>query len=85
MSNSKLSKLKDLCSNSSVKAKDLAPYCRSKFHGSGVDPEAVVWPESIPEVVALVKWARETNTPLVPVSSTGDHYNGGSNPSAPAL
>ena len=68
----------------SVKSTDLAAYAGAKFHGTGIAPEAVVWPQSIPEVVALVKWARETKTPLVPVSSTGDHYNGGSNPSVPS-
>ena len=67
----------------SVKSGDLAAYASAKFHGAGIAPEAVVWPLGIPEVVALVKWARETKTPLVPVSSAGDHYNGGSTPSVP--
>ena len=83
MESIKLSRLNEICKNVSADSSELAKYAKSKFHGKGLTPDAVVKPESIPEVVALVKWARETKTPLVTVSSTGDHYNGGSNPSVP--
>ena len=39
-------------------------------------PLAVVYPETSDEVKALVKWANESRTPLVPVSSGPTHFRG---------
>jgi FAD/FMN-containing dehydrogenase len=41
-----------------------------------VRPRYVVRPESAAEVQAIVKWANDSRTPLVPISSGGSHYRG---------
>jgi len=46
-------------------------------------PKAVVKPKSSADVKALVAWARETETPLVPVSSGGPRLHGDTVPSVP--
>ena len=60
---------------------ELKKHSKAKFHRTGIEPVMVVKPQTTEEVVQLVNWARLTKTPLVPVSSSGEHYNGGSNPS----
>jgi FAD/FMN-containing dehydrogenase len=47
-----------------------------------VRPKCVVKPKSAEEVQAIIKWANETKTPLVPVSSGGPHLRGDTVPSA---
>ena len=43
-------------------------------HGKvGYRPDAVVWPSSTDEVAALVRWAAETGTPLIPYGA-GSYY-----------
>ena len=84
MNNSKKKQLLEICEDRVVTApSELKKYARSKFHGEGIEPVAAVFPQSTEEIVKLVNWARETKTPLVPVSSEGEHYSGGSNPSVP--
>ena len=46
-------------------------------------PRFVVKPENAAQVQELVKWANETGTPLVPVSSGGPHFKGDTVPSVP--
>lgn len=41
-----------------------------------VRPRCVVKPGAAGEVQALIKWANDTNTPLVPVSSASPHFRG---------
>ena len=47
-------------------------------------PKYVVRPQKAEQVRELVKWANETSTPLVPVSSGGQHRKGGTVPVMPA-
>jgi FAD/FMN-containing dehydrogenase len=49
----------------------------------GMAPLAIAKPENAAQVQALVKWANETKTPLVPVSSGAPHYKGDTVPSVP--
>ncbi len=46
-------------------------------------PLLVVKPENAAQVQELVKWANETKTPLVPVSSGAPHFKGDTVPSVP--
>jgi hypothetical protein len=46
-----------------------------------VKPKCTVKPQNADEVQALVKWASETRTPLVPVSSGSPHFRGDTVPS----
>ena len=48
-----------------------------------IKPKAVVRPGSEDEVQALVLWAGQTGTPLVPVSSGAPHFYGDTVPSVP--
>jgi FAD/FMN-containing dehydrogenase len=48
-----------------------------------VKPYAVVKPESADEVQEIIKWANQTQTPLVPVSSGPPHFYGDTVPSVP--
>lgn len=46
-------------------------------------PWFVVRPGTVEEVQALVHWANQTESPLIPVSSGAPHFNGDTVPSAP--
>ena len=46
-------------------------------------PWFVVRPKTAEEVQALVQWANQTETPLIPVSSGPPHFHGDTVPSAP--
>ncbi len=84
MDNSKKKQLLQICEGRvETSPSKLGKYARSKFHKEGIDPAGAVKPQSTEEIIKLVNWARETKTPLVPVSSEGEHYSGGSNPSVP--
>src|SRR4030042_7043855 len=48
-----------------------------------VKPGCVVRPVNAAEVQAIAKWANETRTPLVPVSSGAPHFRGDTVPSKP--
>ena len=63
--------------------KALASYGESQ----SLEPQFIPWyavkPDNAEKVQNLVKWAKETKTPLVPVSSTGVKLRGDSVPSVP--
>ena len=58
-------------------------YSMDKSFARPMKPVMVVSPKSVDQVQELVKWANETNTPLVPVSSKGPHFRGDTVPSVP--
>ncbi len=60
----------------------LRDYSRSADLAPGIEPRCVVKPASAEEVQAIVKWANETGTPLVPASSGAPHYRGDTVPGA---
>jgi FAD/FMN-containing dehydrogenase len=45
-------------------------------------PDFIVKPQNTDEIQQIVKWANQTHTPLVPVSSGAPHFRGDSVPSA---
>jgi hypothetical protein len=47
-----------------------------------IKPACVVRPGNVAEVQAIVKWANETHTPLIPVSSGAPHFRGDTVPGA---
>ena len=61
----------------------LAAYAKSHSFDKNYEPWYVVKPKSADQVEKIVKWANETKTPLVPVSSTGVKLRGDSVPSVP--
>ena len=54
----------------------LAKYATDRSFAPSVRPRFVVQPANGSEVQKIVKWAHETNNPLVPVSSRAPHYHG---------
>lgn len=78
-------KLNELFGTENVcdKPECLESYAKSAHLGFGVAPVGIIKAKNAEDVVKAVNWALETKTPLVPVSSTGKHYHGGSNPSVP--
>jgi FAD/FMN-containing dehydrogenase len=58
------------------RAKVLEQYSRDLSFVPQVRPRCVVKPKSTDEVQAIVRWANETHTPLVPVSSGAPHFEG---------
>jgi FAD/FMN-containing dehydrogenase len=61
--------------------KSLKEYSRDESFVRPIRPEYVVKPQNASELQLIVKWANETLTPLVPVSSGGPHFRGDSVPS----
>ena len=61
----------------------LASYAASHSFDKGFRPWYVVKPKDAETVEKLVGWANKTNTPLVPVSSTGVKLRGDSVPGVP--
>lgn len=59
----------------------LEAYSRDMSFANPTRPRFVVKPHTATEVKELVKLARETNTPLVPVSSGAPHFRGDTVPS----
>jgi FAD/FMN-containing dehydrogenase len=59
----------------------LEGYRRDQSFVCPIRPRSVVKARSAGEVQALVKWANQTGTPLVPVSSAGPHFHGDTVPS----
>ena len=57
-------------------AETLADYSKDMSFVSPLRPRCVVKPRSAEEVAAIVKWAYETQTPLLPVSSTAPRFRG---------
>jgi hypothetical protein len=64
------------------KSRVLEEYSRDASPVPSVRPRCVVRPGNAAEVQAIVKWANETRTPLVPVSSGGPHFRGDTVPGA---
>ena len=56
--------------------KILDRYSRDKSFVPPIRPRCIVKPGNAGEVQAIVKWANETLTPLVPVSSGSPHFRG---------
>lgn len=54
----------------------LEEYSRDLSFVPRIRPRCVVKPASVAEVQGVVKWANETLTPLVPVSSGSPHFRG---------
>jgi FAD/FMN-containing dehydrogenase len=61
----------------------LSTYATDGSLEKGMAPVAVVKPENAAQVQALIRWANESKTPLVPVSSGAPHFKGGTMPSVP--
>lgn len=59
----------------------LQAYSRDMSFVPSVRPAYVVKPKNGNEIQAIVKWANQTATPLVPVSSGGPHFRGDTVPS----
>src|SRR5450830_205570 len=64
-------------------AETLASFAGDKSFSKSIEPRFVVKVKNAAQVQKLVKWANETKTPLVPVSSGGPHYRGDTVPSVP--
>lgn len=60
----------------------LEEYSRDVSFVPRVRPKCIVKPKSADEVQAIIKWANETSTPLVPMSSGAPHFRGDTVPSA---
>jgi FAD/FMN-containing dehydrogenase len=61
----------------------LESYSHDQSFVLSIKPKAVVRPGSEDQVQALVLWANQTGTPLVPVSSGAPHFYGDTVPSVP--
>ena len=64
-------------------AATLNAYAHDESFALPIKPRVVVRPQSVEQVQSLVKWANETQTPLVPVSSGAPHFRGDTVPSVP--
>jgi len=60
----------------------LEEYSQDSGFTPKVKPRCVVRPANVAEVQEIVKWANETRTPLVPVSSGAPHFRGDTVPGA---
>jgi len=63
--------------------KVLESFSKDQSFATAMKPWFVVKPENAAKVQELVKWANETKTPLIPVSSGAPHFKGGIVPSVP--
>lgn len=61
----------------------LESFSRDESFAKPMMPVLVVKPENAAQVQKLIKWANETKTPLVPVSSGAPHFKGDTVPSVP--
>jgi len=61
----------------------LESYSKDQSFTKPMMPVLVVKPENAKQVQGLIKWANETKTPLVPVSSGPPHFKGDTVPSVP--
>ncbi|HRX08265.1 MAG TPA: FAD-binding oxidoreductase [Candidatus Limiplasma sp.] len=61
----------------------LESYSKDQSFATPMMPVMVVKPENAAQVQELVKWANQTKTPLVPVSSAAPHFKGDTVPSVP--
>jgi FAD/FMN-containing dehydrogenase len=63
-------------------ASTLKAFTRDQSFALPLKPRCVVRPHSAEETQAIVRWANQTRTPLVPVSSGPPHFRGDTVPSA---
>ena len=68
-------------SNVLSRTRVLEEYSKDLSFVPRVEPRCVVKPGNVEEVQKVVKWANETLTPLVPVSSGSPHFRGDTVPS----
>ena len=61
----------------------LEAYSRDESFVRPMKPWFVVKPKNVDEVQGIVKWANQTQTPLVPISSGPPRFHGDTVPSAP--
>jgi FAD/FMN-containing dehydrogenase len=61
----------------------LEEYSKDESFVHSLKPWSIVRPQNVSQVQELVKWANETHTPLVPVSSGAPHFRGDTVPSTP--
>ncbi len=61
----------------------LSKYSKDSSFAKPMMPILVVKVQNVQEVQKIIKWANETKTPLVPVSSGGPHHRGDTVPSVP--
>lgn len=61
----------------------LESFSKDQSFATPMKPWFVVKPENANQVQELVKWANESKTPLVPVSSGAPHFKGSTVPSVP--
>ena len=59
------------------------PFSQDHSYIKPLRPCLMVKPKNVDEVQRIVLWANETQTPLVPVSSGGPHFRGGTYPVVP--
>ncbi len=69
--------------NVSDDTETLGTYSQDLSFAKSIQPKAVVKPSSVDEVQAIVNWANQTATPLVPVSSGPPRFRGDTIPSVP--
>ncbi len=69
--------------NVSDEPETLESYSRDQSFVLPMKPRLVVKPKKLDEIQAIVRWANETRTPLVPVSSGPPHFNGDTVPGSP--
>jgi len=76
-------KLAKIVSNTNIDRKQttLQEYAKDISFVNRIKPELVVKPHSAQEIQEIVKLAKETRTPLVPVSSGAPHFRGDTVPS----
>jgi FAD/FMN-containing dehydrogenase len=63
--------------------KVLGRYSHDNSFALPMRPRSIVQPRNVDDVQKIVKWANETKTPLVPVSSGEPHFRGDTVPSVP--
>jgi len=54
----------------------LNSYASDATGANGAEPVTVVKPNSVEQLAGIIKWARSSKTPLVPVSSQAPHHRG---------
>jgi FAD/FMN-containing dehydrogenase len=58
-------------------------YSRDQSFARALKPRFAVKPTSVDEVQKIVRWANQTSTPLVPISSGPPHFHGDTVPTVP--
>jgi FAD/FMN-containing dehydrogenase len=61
----------------------LESFSRDQSFNRAMKPRLVVKPGNVEEIQKIVRWANQTNTPLVPVSSGAPHFHGDTVPGVP--